>query len=237
MKCIPTDGPHVDGVAFPNQIKTYRRKPDLEVLLCAVLAAHGLLRLKNHGSERAGKSILRILPHGESSGALMGLSADPAERDETIRGLVDRQRPLYLGPRGHDTSCVYQWFNPFRYVGFAHLARTTRPDQSRITVRWMEHLLHTVRSHTAEAAKKRYRLAKKWPLEKCCYLVCQVGPTTRMRAAESFEIAAYRPVSNIDRIGRVRGRPRGRRRRPPRHRRRPIGRQDPEKHGRSSGLF
>ena len=103
------------------------------------------------------------------------------------------------GCGGQNPFVLYAWASRCTYyVGIASVQRKTNKATPGPTCRWLEHMYMCglIRTHTLESTKLRYRLMRKLRPEDTFWLVCRVGPETRIRAMESFEIATRRPGCN-----------------------------------------
>ena len=180
---------------FPASYRTHRTCGPLEALLSCLFAARGLIwRRTRHWTKQA-QSILRLFaPTLRAVIALGGLQTAP-ERAAALVHVIRLQKNLVSGSPG--LFGLYQWWNEkHRYTGIGQLSRHSCPHQGGLSKRLLEHLYATVRTKSPEGSKFRYRLARLAPPWSCFFLIVAAGPEAQIRALETFDIRAHRPISN-----------------------------------------
>ena len=193
---------------FPPDSKKCHVSPDVERLICMCAMAKGLLWLRYNSSHAHAKCVLRMLPDHVQA-VFQGYDSPHA-----VRELVRWHEALILDTAECE-AVVYQWFSGhFRYTGFAHTTRDSAPNVSGPVKRFSEHMIATMRSHTQEARKLRYRMARRHPPWTLFFVVVGNGAALRMRAVEWHDIVNHRPSANGYVATGVRDK---QRKRPPKH--------------------
>ena len=192
---------------FPADKQFGRRADGALRALAGLLAANGLLLLKNRARTQQAHQVGRLLTAGQR--AIFWQHSFPwiplEERQRGVSELVHLQLLAvrapdisleHYGTQLADASVLYQWLGPSRYVGVAGVQRPSRPMTPGPAQRWWEHLLHRCRPNLKGASLKKYGLFRKADVSLQGFLVCRAGPSTMMNAGELLEVRCHRPPAN-----------------------------------------
>ena len=192
---------------FPADKQFGRRADGALRALAGLLAANGLLLLKNRARTQQAHQVGRLLTAGQR--AIFCQHSFPwiplEERQRGVSELVHLQLLAvrapdisleHYGTQLADASVLYQWLGPSRYVGVAGVQRPSRPMTPGPAQRWWEHLLHRCRPNLKGASLKKYGLFRKADVSLQGFLVCRAGPSTMMNAGELLEVRCHRPPAN-----------------------------------------
>ena len=178
---------------YPVNGKSRRVCPHIEAMLCLFCISRTILWLFKNASTKRGVEVHRLLKPDFIH--LFHVSSHPPCTN-TAHDFLSLQRQAIF-PTGSTDFCMYQWFcEHFRYTGIAQIQRPSAPNTAGPAKRLHEHLLLTVRRNYSESAKLRYRLARRHPLDLCCFLVTMVNSEPRVRACEWFDIKTHCPNAN-----------------------------------------
>lgn len=177
---------------YPVNGKSRRVCPHIEAMLCLFCISRTILWLFKNASTKRGVEVLRLLKPDFIH--LFHVNSHPPCTNTAHFLSLQRQA---IFPTGSTDFCMYQWFcEHFRYTGIAQIQRPSAPNTAGPAKRLHEHLLLTVRRNYSESAKLRYRLARRHPLDLCCFLVTMVNSEPRVRACEWFDIKTHCPNAN-----------------------------------------
>ena len=116
---------------------------------------------------------------------------------------------------------LYCWCAPCGYyVGIAGALRKRQRYGAGIVSRWLEHFTALIRNSGAESGRLRYKVMKRVHPDETFFLVCCMGPESRIRAAETLEISTRRPNANVRGPSRAKSQTlaaKQQRQRPPKH--------------------
>ena len=192
---------------YPADKQFGRRADGALRALAGLLAANGLLLLKNRARTQQAHQVGRLLTAGQR--AVFWPHSFPwialEERQRAVSELAHLQLLAvrapdisleHYGTQLADGSVLYQWLGPSRYVGVAGVQRPSRPMTPGPAQRWWEHLLHRCRPNLKGASLKKYGLFRKAGVSLQGFLVCRAGPSTMMNAGELLEVRCHRPPAN-----------------------------------------
>ena len=192
---------------YPADKQFGRRADGALRALAGLLAANGLLLLKNRARTQQAHQVGRLLTAGQR--AVFWPHSFPwialEERQRAVSELAHLQLLAvrapdisleHYGTQLADASVLYQWLGPSRYVGVAGVQRPSRPMTPGPAQRWWEHLLHRCRPNLKGASLKKYGLFRKAGVSLQGFLVCRAGPSTMMNAGELLEVRCHRPPAN-----------------------------------------
>ena len=198
------------GWLFPGQNRWRKTSSAVERLWASAAVCRSLLWLSGQYRNRTAKKVGQLL-EPRFRWVLWRHLRPPGWPKIQLRAAADELLHLQLQAVSHNTHSVdlygcgsdtpfalYAWASCCGYyVGIASLQRQTKKATPGPTSRWLEHMCGVLRTHTLESRKLRYRLMRRLRPEETFFLACRLGPETRIRAMEFFEIASCRPPCNV----------------------------------------
>ena len=219
---------------LPAHMKWRRSSSIVEPLWALLTSCRALLWLAGRRNHRWSRQAALLLDE-RYRWALWREDRPPqwpeSERARAISSLVHLQWLTVSGaPNAHETygatqtdcTALYSWVSHSSYyVGIAHVHRPRQRNAGGIACRWLEHAVLFARRHMQDSGKLRYRIMRRLRLEETFFFVARAGPSARVRAMETLEIASRRPPANLgardgsDRVAGPNGAGSRRRGRPP----------------------
>ena len=198
------------GWLFPGQNRWRKTSSAVERLWASAAVCRSLLWLSGQHRNSNARKVGQLL-EPRFRWVLWRRLRPPGWPKVLLRAAADELLHLQLQAVSHNTHSVdlygcgsdtpfvlYAWASRCGYyVGIASLQRQTRKATPGPTSRWLEHMCGVLRTHTLESRKLRYRLMRRLRPEETFFLACRLGPETRIRAMENFEIASRRPTCNV----------------------------------------